>query len=365
MSSCILAFLVWNRLQKKKPSPPSPALGPKQESGPEKGPKQESGPKEVVLPDLKPFDTSAGHDSVIEALLAGRAVGTGTSKVTRPMGAGKVSHATLADVEKSMEAAFRFSDENYFKDVTIRTLPAFVKTCENSPWQCANDFAEGTPVWHWPVAETDPEETSFMRAIKARVEACATSTDVRSCIQKNRAYAIDLDNYGPPRIQRALGKLLAFFRDMRREANTYRSEDPEEEGIRTTFLKPAFETMPVSLYSELKRRFSHCGKGAYGCAGYDGVFLPVFDDPERDLYVFLHELGHVLSGYARSVRVRPVTYCHEDRTHDSFWHLCVRFLSKMAKRVLARRGFTDYGQIMRPWEGYHACFDRPDLVRDV
>jgi hypothetical protein len=127
----------------------------------------------------------------------------------------------------------------------------------------------------------------------------------------------------------------------------------------------------VRLYSENKKKWNVCN-GAHACSGgvsqMEGIYLPVFLDPEKDLYVFIHELAHALDDIAFRSSAIPSSTCEHGSAHDDFWHRCCVFLSNMAMRVLARRGVVktlgDYKRIMRPWVGYHACYvpslDEPD-----
>jgi hypothetical protein len=325
----------------------------------------------IPLPDLKPIVVNEKLQALIDLLLAGKAVGSGRSIGGRPtwapMGPGNVPHVTKEDIEKSVAAAFRTSDDNYFKDPTVDASRTYAKTCTDSVRDCTVAVTQGMPVWFGPIATSDPEESTFMKGLLERTKACARNAS-KQCLLDNKPYAYDLDDYGPPRMQRALGKLLAFLRDMRREAHVYQTTSAEEEGIRKTFVEnPYMEVLKVRLYSENKKKWNWCGTtGAYACSGgvsgMEGIYLPVFEDPEKNLHVFIHEVGHAFRDIANASRSRaiPSSTCKGDEAHDDFWHRCCVFLSHMAMRVLARRGVIktkgEYKQIMRPNQVYHGCF---------
>jgi hypothetical protein len=310
---------------------------------------------------MKPLAVDPGQQALIDMLLAGKAVGSGRSRYS---GMANFNFNTREDIEKSKDVAYWMSDGNYFKDQTIRTFRSYVRSpdCDpRSPFHCSIALAQGMPMWFGPVVSSDPEEAAFIKSLADRADACARNAS-KKCLTENAPYAKDLDNYGPPRTQRALGKLLQFCQDMRKEANAYVATNVEEEGIRKAFLKPVMETLPIQLYSDLKKQYEVCPGNAYACANYDEVFLPSFPDPEKDLYVFIHELAHILDEYSISAKTPGTkTIGCPDGSHDTWWHKNCLFLSKMAKHVLARRGILDYKSIMRPWEGYHACFEGPRL----
>ena len=318
------------------------------------------------LSDMKTITVNQNQQSLIDLLLAGKAVGSGRSigPFPSPMGPGtKVALATKEDIEKSLAATSRTSNDNFFKEPTLTAIRTYGKSCTDTVWDCTNTIAQGTPVWLWPVGESDPEESSFMNGLLDRAKACSESA-TKKCLVENKPYAFDLDDYGPPRIQRALGKILVFLQDMRREAHVYVAKNAEEEGMRKTLAEnPQWETLRIRLYSENKRRRDLCG-GGMACSGgvTEGVYLPSFPDPEKDLYVLLHEVGHAFRGLVGSFRSSAIPWstCEHGSDHDDLWHRCCVFLSNMARRVLARRGIVqtkgDYKQVMKPWEGYHKCY---------
>jgi len=284
------------------------------------------------------------------------------------MSPSNIAHATKEDIEKSLARTFRLDGDNYFREPTLKAIQGYKSVCQDSPWECTNAIARGMPVWIGPFASSDPEETTFMKGLLDRAKACADNVSKR-CLAETAPYAFDLDDYGPPRMQRALGKLLAFLQDMRQEAEVYEAKNAEEEGMRKAMLDNVqWQTLRVRLYSEYKKRAQKetgtlCGD-AYACSmgasQSGGIYLPSFPDPEKDLYVFIHEIAHALDDLVLSFRSKAIPSKTCENSHDDFWHRTCVFLSNMARRVLARRGIVktmgDYKQIMRPWDGYHKCF---------
>ena len=380
----IMAVVLWpGKSKKRQPSsrpPPqqqspsgSPTSSnnrppPQQQSHPESDDRR---PLSFTLPALKLLPVNEKQRVVIDLLLAGKAVGSGKSLCPYsncpPLGPGNISHTTKEDIEKSLAQTFRLDESNHFKEPTRKAIQGYKSACQDTPWECTNAIARGMPVWLGPFASSDPEESDFMKGLLDRANACANNVSKR-CLIETTPYTFDLDDYGPPRMQRALGKLLAFLQDMRQEANVYEAKNAEEEGMRKTMIENQdWQTLRVRLYSEFKKRAKICGDVAYACSGgasrNEGVYLPSFPDPEKDLYVFIHEVGHAFRGVVSAFRSKSVpskTCGTNDWAHDDFWHRTCVFLSNLARRVLARRGIVktmgDYKQIMRPSEGYHKCF---------
>ena len=256
----------------------------------------------------------------------------------------------------------RLDQKNHFKDITNRARDAYKKVC-NEGQNCDRIVAQGTPVWTNPVIESDEP---FMKSLSDRVEKCIREPS-KKCFSDNMPYVVDLDNYGPPRMQSLLAKMLAFIVDMRDEARAFTPRNDQERMLRDTFANQnAF--FRVHLYSVFKKdQNALCPSGAYACAGgMNGLLVPVFIDPHTkgysDYYTFLHELSHVLERKSMMAD-GPSSFCF-DRNHASSWHKCFIFLAHMALLVLRKRGIVPENHMdMTPFlsnpgkmNQYHACF---------
>jgi hypothetical protein len=255
----------------------------------------------------------------------------------------------------------RFKTTNHFRDITIKAKEAYGKVCTEGK-KCEKTVAQGTPVWLNPVTESD---SAFMKTLTDRVEECIQKP-TKKCFSDNMPYVVDLDNYGPPRLQSLLAKILAFIVDMRDEARAFQPRNDQERILRDTFANQnAF--FRIHLYSTFKKENALCGANAYACAGgMNGLVVPVFINPnnkgQQDYYTLFHEIGHVL--LRKSMMGESLsTHCY-DRDHGSAWHKCCIFLSHMALLVLRKRGVVPANHVdMKPFlsndykiNAYHGCF---------
>ena len=342
----------------KSPTPnkPSPApTKPTTESPPPTKPTT-STPGSPPKPTTSLPDSSAGYNPIVltqdnvqelvDLLNAGKAVGS--------------SRSLYEGYYLNTMTNSRF-DNNYFEDITVKAREAYGKVC-NEGQNCDRTVAQGTPVWTGPVIDSD---IPFMKSLSDRVEECIQKPS-RRCFSDNMAYVVDLDNYGPPRMQSVLAKMIAFVVDMRNEARSFQPRNDQERLLRDTFVNQnAF--FCIHLYSTFKKQQQAvCPIQSYACAGgMNGLFVPVFIDPnnkgQSDYYTFLHELGHVLERKSMmSDGTSPP--CIED--HPSAWHKCCIFLNHMALLVLRRRGIVPANHVdMTPFlsnvqqiNRYHSCF---------
>jgi len=217
-------------------------------------------------------------------------------------------------------------------------------------------------VWLNPVAT---EDVPFMNCLRNRVQKCTEEKSLK-CFAENMPYVVDLDNYGPPTMQRQLAKLLQFIQDMTSEAVSYETNHPLENELRTSFINNTifFRLQLFSLYKK-SPGVEFCGPlHALACGGTGGFVLPFFFDPyqpeqiKSHMYIFLHELGHVLK-IKSAVSVQSKKEDCRPNGHGLDWHFACLFLSRMALRALKRNGIVDSSTKkldMQFRSEYHDCF---------
>ena len=347
-------------------------------------------------------------------------IGTGLSKYTMPLyHTREPVQPTEASLRKMMENGYRTTSTNQFQTVNKALADAVIPTClsmvsDNDKFrECHSKLLSSSPVWL--TEEKRDKDRIVIETIRTKVTECADiargnkdTSKTYACLENLSKYAMDLNNYGVPRMYNPnFLKMVEFVQGLCEEASKYTASNEEEEAIRQSLLQS--NQFGLSPMLHLMGPFEQLpGMLPCGCVGYathGEVGLPYFTDFYTDtspskMYVFIHELGHAIShsavtqiqtkgyyqwrGYNKNCTTCPnsskTVVCGQQwskscmpaySSHDEFWHKCCIFLSHMIKRHFRTKGIatTDEQYAKRVYlpsdfSGYHLCHQgsgRPTL----